>query len=291
VKITLSLVLPCLVTCAAGVLSCSSTNPSNLQPDSSVAAKDGGGGSATSDGSNSEAAKLDAQALDALGPDAQRPDALGPDAQALDALGPDAQRPDTPGPEATLPVDAVVDRIPVDVGSDVRAIDAGVAPDAAIIDGAAPQVVPDGGGSDEAGLDAGARDANATEARAPDATPPDASAPDAKVDTSAADVMVMDATVDGPTPSPDAAPAQCGRIQCDCTYKGINLWGNVQYVTNFPDFKIKTSYFPDLNVEETNFPLKCGQWHTVTAFPDFTVQIVDMFEDFDIAYSYFPGIP
>jgi hypothetical protein len=56
---------------------------------------------------------------------------------------------------------------------------------------------------------------------------------------------------------------------------------------------IKQYYFPDLNVAETTFPLKCGQWHTVTMFPDFTVQIVDIAEDFSISNSdsLFPGIP
>ena len=119
----------------------------------------------------------------------------------------------------------------------------------------------------------------------------DASTPPAKVDGPAADVMVMDATADTLTASLDAGPANCGRIKCDCTFNGIKLWGNVQYVSFFPDFKVKVSAFPDLNVYETYFPSKCGEWHTVTAFPDFTVQLVDFFEDFDIAHSSFPGIP
>jgi hypothetical protein len=99
---------------------------------------------------------------------------------------------------------------------------------------------------------------------------------------------------DGSAESPDAAmdgPGQCGRIMCDCTYNGKQLWGKVQYVDSFPDFKVKVSYFPDLNVQETLFPTGCGQWQVVTAFPDFKVQKVDYFEDFDIAYSSFPGIP
>jgi hypothetical protein len=44
-------------------------------------------------------------------------------------------------------------------------------------------------------------------------------------------------------------------------------------------------------VKETTFPYSCGEWHTVTAFGDFKIQIVDIFEDFDIAYSSFPGMP
>ncbi|HEX7599176.1 MAG TPA: hypothetical protein VF518_13250 [Polyangia bacterium] len=82
----------------------------------------------------------------------------------------------------------------------------------------------------------------------------------------------------------------CGKINCDCTYKGIKLWGNVQYVTVFPQIKIKRSVFPDLNIEESVFPTSCGKWHTVTALPDFTVQLVDFGEDFSIADSYFPGV-
>ena len=212
--------------------------------------------------------------------------------QAIDAPSPDVQTIDAPGPDATVPVDAGVDRA-TGGGSDVGTSDTGSAPDRATVDSPAPQPVPDGSGDlgDDGGGDAGTRDANATEARTPDASPSDASTPDAKADKSAADVMVVDATADSLPPKLDAGPAQCGRIKCDCTYNGTKLWGNVQFVSNFPDFKVKISSFPDLNVEESYFPLQCGQWHTVTAFPDFTVQIVDMFEDFDIAYSAFPGIP
>ncbi len=98
----------------------------------------------------------------------------------------------------------------------------------------------------------------------------------------------------GSTQVPDAAmdgAAKCGRILCDCTYKGKKLWGKVQYVTSFPDFKVKESSFPDLNVKETSFPNGCGEWQVVTAFPDFKVQIVESFEDFSIKYSSFPGLP
>lgn len=288
-KINLALVLACLATCAAGVLSCSgqSDSPSNNEADASGAAKDAGGDSATLSGS------------DAVAP---MPDAPGLDAAGLEAWG----------PEAALPVDVGVDRATIGGGSDVAPSEGGVAPDAATVDRAAPKdvadgggnlgadagvdlpaAVPDGGGSlgAEAGPDAAAKDANPAEARTPDATPLDASAPEARVDGSAADVMVMDATVDSTSPNLDAGPAQCRRIKCDCTYKGVKLWGKVQYVDVFPDFKVKVSPFPDLNVEEAYFGLKCGQWQIVTAFPDFTVQKVTMFEDFDIAYSPFPGIP
>jgi hypothetical protein len=282
VKINLALVLACLVTCAAGVLSCSgqSDNRSNVETDASGVAKEVGGDSATLSGSEAGAPIPDAQGLEAA------------------------------GPEAALPVDVGVDRATIGGEADVAASEAGVAPDAATVDSAAPKdvadgggnlgadagvdvpaAVPDGGGNLGGDADAAAKDANATETRAPDATPLDASAPEARVDGSAADVMVMDATADSTTATLDAGPAQCGRIKCDCTFNGVKLWGKVQYVDFFPDFTVKVSPFPDLNVEETYFATKCGQWQIVTAFPDFTVQKVTMFEDFDIAYSPFPGIP
>lgn len=267
VKTRLALVLPCLVACAAGVLSCSdqSDNPLNSGVD---AATEAGADSAALGGSDVAALKLDAEGGDA------------------------------PGLEAVLPVDAQVDRSAI--GQDVGASDAAVVSDVAIVYDDAPQTMPDGGvalGGD-AGLDGAAKDAAATETRAPDATQLDAGTSDAKVDGAAPDVTAKDASEDGPTSGPDAGldvglVANCGRIKCDCTYSGIKLWGNVQYVTMFADFKVKRSYFPDLNVAETTFPSKCGQWHTVTMFPDFTVQIVDIAEDFSISNSdsFFPGIP
>ena len=273
---------------AAGCYDLSLTKYTGGGPDASGLAKEVGGDTATSGGSDAGPPT----------PDAQAPDVQGRDAQPLDAPGPDIQTLDAQGPEATLPVDVGVDRVPVGPQSDVGTSDAGLAPDSATMDGAAPQTAPDGDADlrYDTGHDAAARDANATEARAPDATPldtstPDTSTPDAKVDGPAADAKVMDATADSLTPSLDVGPATCGRIKCDCTFNGVKLWGNVQYVTMFPDFKVKVSAFPDLNVNETYFGSQCGQWHIVTSFPDFTVQIVDMFEDFDIAYSSFPGIP
>jgi hypothetical protein len=263
VKIKLSFVLPCLVACAAGAVSCSSQsgNPSHNGVD---AAKDGRADSASLGGSDAGALGLDAQGVDA------------------------------PGAEASLPVDAGVDRAAIGDEPDVEAIDAGVVPDVALASSDAPQTVFDSGVTGDAGIDVAVKDAPATEAGMPDAAQTDASAPDAKVDGAAADVMVKDAKPDGSTSSPDAgadAVAACGRIKCDCTFNGKKLWGKVQYVDMFPDFKVRKSFFPDLNVAETMFPSKCGEWHTVDMFPDFKVQLVDMFEDFSIADSYFPGIP
>jgi hypothetical protein len=98
------------------------------------------------------------------------------------------------------------------------------------------------------------------------------------------DAALPDASADLPDaePLPDAAIAQCGRIRCDCTFNGIQLWGRVQYVTSFPDIQVRESAFPDLRVREGSFPDSCGEWQIVDAFPDFTVEIVTSFEDFEI---------
>ncbi len=89
------------------------------------------------------------------------------------------------------------------------------------------------------------------------------------------------------------APAMCGNILCDCTLKGIKLWGNVAIDPDFPDFVINIDdSFPDLYVEMTEFPDSCGQWNMVTDFADFTVNIDpnEAFPDFTISYSDFPGV-
>jgi hypothetical protein len=115
-------------------------------------------------------------------------------------------------------------------------------------------------------------DAAIADAALGDAAPPDGGPPDAG-------------------PLPDAAIEQCGRIRCDCTFDGIQLFGRVRYVDSFPDIQVRISSFPDLRVREGSFADECGEWEIVNSFPDFTVEIVDAFEDFQIAYSAFPGIP
>jgi hypothetical protein len=135
----------------------------------------------------------------------------------------------------------------------------------------------DGGGNSDAGGD---RDGSAPA----DGAPADAARP--------ADAAVpADAALPDAQPSPDAAVADCGRIKCDCTFNGMPLFGQVQYVTDFPDFQVSESAFPDLRVREGSFADSCGEWEIVTSFPDFTVEIVTSFEDFSIEYSDFPGIP
>jgi hypothetical protein len=89
--------------------------------------------------------------------------------------------------------------------------------------------------------------------------------------------------------------AFAGPIDKDrCTYKGFKLYGKVQFVESFPDFKVQiVQSFPDLKVQTVNtFPDACGKWQTVSSFPDFKVQIVKSFPDLKIEYvRTFPGVP
>jgi len=79
-----------------------------------------------------------------------------------------------------------------------------------------------------------------------------------------------------------------------CTLNGIKLYGKVQVVESFPDFKVQiVESFPDLNVQTVNaFPDVCGKWQFVESFPDFRVQFVTSFPDLRIRYvTAFPGVP
>jgi hypothetical protein len=79
----------------------------------------------------------------------------------------------------------------------------------------------------------------------------------------------------------------------DCTFKGIKLYGKVQFVTSFPDIKIQyVTSFPDIKVKNvTSFPDDCGEWQTVTSFPDFKVQVVTSFPDLKVQIvESFPGM-
>ena len=61
-----------------------------------------------------------------------------------------------------------------------------------------------------------------------------------------------------------------------------------------PTFKVqRVSSFPDLKVQEVrNFPNRCGKWQYVTAFPDFKVRFVTAFPDFKVSFvNAFPGVP
>ena len=82
-------------------------------------------------------------------------------------------------------------------------------------------------------------------------------------------------------------------INGNCTLKGIALYGKVQVVNSFADFKVqRVAHFPDLKVQWVrNFPSDCGKWQEVSSFPDFTIQWVDSFPDFTIQeVSSFPGV-
>ena len=90
-------------------------------------------------------------------------------------------------------------------------------------------------------------------------------------------------------------PANAGaKINSDCTCKGIPLYGKVQIVNSFADFKVKvTTSSGDLKVQKvSSFADSCGKWKFVDSFPDFKIQLVDSFEDFSIKYvNSFPGRP
>lgn len=79
----------------------------------------------------------------------------------------------------------------------------------------------------------------------------------------------------------------------NCTFNGIPLYGKVQVVESFPDFKVEiVKAFPDMRVMKVNaFPDECGEWMFVDVFPDFTIQFVDNFADVKIEYvTAFPGM-
>jgi hypothetical protein len=84
------------------------------------------------------------------------------------------------------------------------------------------------------------------------------------------------------------------KINGDCTFNGIKLYGKVQVVDAFPDIKVQVvDAFPDLKVQVVDvFPDECGKWQFVDVFPDFKVQFVDAFPDIKIQYvDVFPGQP
>ena len=77
-----------------------------------------------------------------------------------------------------------------------------------------------------------------------------------------------------------------------CTLNGKALFGKVQVVKSFPDFRVQVvKSFPNLKVQRvTSFPDACGKWQWVNSFPDFTVEYVESFPDFTIEFvESFPG--
>lgn len=83
-------------------------------------------------------------------------------------------------------------------------------------------------------------------------------------------------------------------IKPDCTFRGQKLYGKVQIVQSFADFKVKkVEHFADLKVQMVNsFPDACGKWQIVDSFADFKIQFVESFPDFEISQvEHFPGLP
>lgn len=87
-------------------------------------------------------------------------------------------------------------------------------------------------------------------------------------------------------------PPEEPKIDKDCCFKGMKLYGKIKFVTSFPDLKIQiVDNFPDLKVKLVeNFPDHCGEWKIVESFPDLKVQIVESFPDLKIKFvDNFPG--
>ena len=91
-----------------------------------------------------------------------------------------------------------------------------------------------------------------------------------------------------------SSTALASGIGSDCTLNGKKLYGKVEVVSSFPDFKVEVvQSFPDLKVEKKNsFADDCGEWEFVESFPDFTIEYVTSFPDFKVEFvNSFPGLP
>ncbi|MFH7025863.1 MAG: hypothetical protein ACHBN1_10770 [Heteroscytonema crispum UTEX LB 1556] len=75
-----------------------------------------------------------------------------------------------------------------------------------------------------------------------------------------------------------------GKIDAGCAYNGIQLYGKVQIVEDFPDITVKqVDDFADLHVKKVeDFADECGKWKIVDEFADFKVKLVDDFEDITV---------
>ncbi len=79
-----------------------------------------------------------------------------------------------------------------------------------------------------------------------------------------------------------------------CDYNGIQLYGKVQIVSEFPDFTIQqVDSSPDLLVQQVrSLPNTCGKWQIVDSFPDFKVKYVTKNADIKVKMvELFPGVP
>lgn len=93
-------------------------------------------------------------------------------------------------------------------------------------------------------------------------------------------------------PFSDNIPSE--KVDDNCEFNGMKLYGKIQFVTSFPDIKVKVvESFPDLKVKIVDaFPDDCGEWQIVNSFPDIKVQIVESFPDIKIKFvEAFPGLP
>ena len=87
-------------------------------------------------------------------------------------------------------------------------------------------------------------------------------------------------------------PATAAGKITKCTLNGKPLYGKVQVVKSFPDFRVQiVESFADLNVQRVkSFPDACGKWQWVNSFPDFTIEYVEGSPDFTITFvENFPG--
>jgi hypothetical protein len=87
-------------------------------------------------------------------------------------------------------------------------------------------------------------------------------------------------------------PATAAQKVKACSLNGKALFGKVQVVKSFPDFKVQiVESLADLKVMRVgSFPDACGKWQFVNSFPDFTIEYVDGFPDFTIEFvESFPG--
>ncbi len=81
--------------------------------------------------------------------------------------------------------------------------------------------------------------------------------------------------------------------QSDCSFKGIPLYGKVQFVDVFPDIKIQmVDTLGDIKVKFVDaFADSCGEWQIVDVLPDFKVQVVEYGADLKVEeVSDFPGM-
>lgn len=78
-----------------------------------------------------------------------------------------------------------------------------------------------------------------------------------------------------------------GKIEEDCTYKGIRLYGKVRIVYAGENLKVRIANAgEDLRVQTVNAGANsCGKWEFVTFGEDYKILFVDAGEDFVIRFD------